>query len=737
VMLERGSGSGNAMSEQIKIENSRDVIEKWENDECDDIRIESDDEEYHGIERSTESVDDVDDVQEYDRPKVASFADLGALTGWTVDPDPVETVTVTSSQAEDSLRGSTLSPIARIKGEDNVDDEGGVRGGGGQNDDDNEDSSSEYSQEYEDELRDSDNEEEKEDKGKGKVVDSPPSKQKESEIERAPVTASSTSTVNIIDNKKIPVTIVQIADTTNVFENSCTTLNPASASAAHQTPLAQSIPLNAIKSDIHGVVAGDASVHSVNSAFKRLEVDAEKKLKTTAAVHTHQAPATTTDTVTSTDMHTSHAYQSAIKALTVSSPTCLPTPIQHETEDPSKDPYLHPHLQGPEQRSLSPLHSMNGTHSTQSTHPSALPSQLPPQHTLSPVLASQHQIHHTHTSIPSFGPLTGHPNGSYASTFAPAPTSTTQSQPEVPSHHTHSQVHRESHSEGFRYQDGRQYEGYSPPIQHPSYPPSHVPSMPVHPLQSSQLQYPHSSTPQHPAPVPPYGTGYPTPHTPYPFYPHPTPPHQFASSLPYHPSMYPPPHTPAQQLYMAERSEAAEMYHLRASMPYHNTPQHPHTHAHAHLHPFSFSASTPGLGPTNGGFGLYPNTPTHQVSNMFPLRGGLSEISMRTNMYSNIMGGGYGNSSSSGSGGGYGGCSGNLNGVSGILNDKSSNPGVEDLMRDLKEAKVGFLLTLLTSYSSLMHHITHHTRSPAFMCYLSKAREPIMLILRLDKISLP
>jgi hypothetical protein len=110
---------------------------------------------------------------------------------------------------------------------------------------------------------------------------------------------------------------------------------------------------------------------------------------------------------------------------------------------------------------------------------------------------------------------------------------------------------------------------------------------------------------------------------------------------------------------------------------------------------------------------------------------------MRTNMYSNIMGGGYGNSSSSGSGGGYGGCSGNLNGVSGILNDKSSNPGVEDLMRDLKEAKVGFLLTLLTSYSSLMHHITHHTRSPAFMCYLSKAREPIMLILRLDKISLP
>ena len=63
--------------------------------------------------------------------------------------------------------------------------------------------------------------------------------------------------------------------------------------------------------------------------------------------------------------------------------------------------------------------------------------------------------------------------------------------------------------------------------------------------------------------------------------------------------------------------------------------------------------------------------------------------SMRTNM--NGMGGGYGNSSSSGSG-----YSVNLNGVSSILNEKSSNPGVEDLMRDLKEAKVGFLQTLCT-----------------------------------------
>ena len=62
---------------------------------------------------------------------------------------------------------------------------------------------------------------------------------------------------------------------------------------------------------------------------------------------------------------------------------------------------------------------------------------------------------------------------------------------------------------------------------------------------------------------------------------------------------------------------------------------------------------------------------------------------MRTN--SNIMGGGYGNSSSGSSGSGYGGCSGNLNGVGSILNEKSSNPGVEDLMRDLKEAKVRFL----------------------------------------------
>ena len=681
VMLERGSGSGSskAMSEQIKLEDSRDVIEKWENDDSDDIRIESDDEEYHGIERSTESVDDVDDVQEYDRPKVASFADLGALTGWTIDPDPVETVTVTSSQAEDSLRGSTVSPIARTRGEDNDDDEG-VRGGG-QNADD-EDSSSEYSQEYEDELRDSDNEEDKQEKGKGKVVDSPPLKQKESEIKRAPVTSSSTSTVNIIDTKKIPVTMDQKAYTANKIENSYATLTPASASAAHQTPLAQPIPANAIKSDIHRVVAGDATVHSVNSAFKRLDVDAEMEGVAAAAVHTHQAPATTT----STDTHTSHAYRSTIKAQTISPPTSLPAPIEHDVEDPSKHPHLHPYLQGPEQRSMSPLHPMNGTRSTQ---PSAVPSQLQPEHTLSPVLASQHQIHHTHVSIPSFGPLTGHPNSSYASAFAPAPasTSTTQSQPEVPSHHTHSQVHRESHIEGFRYQDGRQYEGYPPPMHHPSCPPSHVPAMPVRTFQSSQQQYLHSSTPQHPAPVPPYGTGYPTPHTPYPYYPHQTPPHQFSSSLPYHPSMYPPQHTPTQQLYMAQQSEVADMYHLRASMPYHNTPQHPYPHA--HLHPYSLSASTPGFGPTNAGFGLYPNTPTQPVSSMFPLRGGLSMKSMRTNM--NGMGGGYGNSSSSGSG-----YSVNLNGVSSILNEKSSNPGVEDLMRDLKEAKVGFLQTLCT-----------------------------------------
>ena len=704
VILDRGSGSSKAMSEQINIEDSRDVIEKWEKDEDDDIRIESDDEEYHGIERSTESVDDVDDVQEYDRPKVASFADLGALTGWTVDPDPVETVTVTSSQAEDSLRGSTLSPIARIRGEDNDDDEGGR--GGGQNDD-NEDSSSEYSQEYEDELRDSDNEKEKQEKQKGKVVDSPPSKQKESEVERAPVTAGSTSTINIIDTKMIPVTIAQEADTTNKIENSSTTVTPASASAAHQTPLAQPIPLNTIKSDIHGVVAGDATVHSVNSAFKRLDVDAEKEGATIASA---------TITVTSTDMHTSHAHQSAIKAHTVSSPTSIPAPIQHGTEDPSKHPYpyLHPYLQGPEQRSLSPLHPMNRTHSTQ---PSAVPSQLQPEHTLSPLLASHHQIHHTHVSIPSFGPLTGHPNGSYASAFAPAPasTSTTQSQPEVPSHHTHSQVHRESHSEGFRYQDGRQYEGCPPHLQHPSYPPSHVSAMPVHPLQSSQQQYLHSSTPQHPAPVPSYGTGYPTPHTPYPYYPHPAHPHQSSSSLPYHPSMYQPPHTPTQQPYMTQQSEAADMYYLRASMPYHNTPQHPHPHPYAHLHPYSLSASTPGLGPTNAGFGLYPNTPTQLVSSMFPLRGELSMNSMRTNM--NGMGGGN-SSSGSGSGSGYGVYSGNLNGVSSILNEKSSNPGVEDLMRDLKEAKVGFLQTLLTPYSCIPSLSHLHSLPLTFMCYL-------------------
>ena len=78
---------------------------------------------------------------------------------------------------------------------------------------------------------------------------------------------------------------------------------------------------------------------------------------------------------------------------------------------------------------------------------------------------------------------------------------------------------------------------------------------------------------------------------------------------------------------------------------------------------------------------------------------------MRTNM--NGMGGGYGNSSSSGSGSGYGGCSGNLNGVSSVLNEKSSNPGVEDLMRDLKEAKVGFHLTLITPHSCISSLITH------------------------------
>lgn len=670
MILDRGSGSSKAMSELIKFEDSRDVIEKWENDE-------DDDEEYHGMERSTESVDDVDDVQEYDRPKVASFADLGALTGWTVDPDPVETVTVTSSQAEDSLKASTLSPIARIRGKH--DDDEGVRGGG-QNDDDNEDSSSEYSQEYEDELRDSDSEEEKDEKGKGKEVDSSPSKQKESEVGRAPVTASSTSTIRLVDTKEIPIIIVQIAGTANDVGKTFKTVTPASSSAAHQTPLAQSIPFNGIKSDVHWVMGGDATAHSVNSAFKRLEANAEKEVETTAAVHTNQAPVTTTSTVTSTDTHPYHAYQSTIKVHKVSSPTCIPAPIQHEAEDPSKHPY--PYLYGPEQRSVSPLHSMDGTHTAQ---PYTVPSQLQPQHTLSPVLASQHQIHHNHISIPSFGPLSGQLNGSYTSAYAPAPTTTTHSQPEDPSYHMHSQVHRESHSEGFRYQDERQYEGYPPPIQHPPYPPSHVPGMPVHPLQSTQQQYPHSSTPQHPAPVPPYGTGYPTPHTPYPYYPHPTHPHQYSSSLPYHPSMYPPPHTPAQQPYMVPQSEAADMYHLRASMPYHNTPQHPH----AHLHPYSLSASTPGLGPTNAGFGLYPNTPSQPVSSMFPLRGGLLVNNMRTN--SNIMGGGYGNSSSGSSGSGYGGCSGNLNGVGSILNEKSSNPGVEDLMRDLKEAKVRFL----------------------------------------------
>jgi hypothetical protein len=67
--------------------------------------------------------------------------------------------------------------------------------------------------------------------------------------------------------------------------------------------------------------------------------------------------------------------------------------------------------------------------------------------------------------------------------------------------------------------------------------------------------------------------------------------------------------------------------------------------------------------------------------------------STRTNM--NGMCGGYGSSSSNGSGSGY--C-GNLNGVSGVLNEKSSNPGVEDLMRDLKEAKVGFFQTLCTPH---------------------------------------
>lgn len=77
-----------------------------------------------------------------------------------------------------------------------------------------------------------------------------------------------------------------------------------------------------------------------------------------------------------------------------------------------------------------------------------------------------------------------------------------------------------------------------------------------------------------------------------------------------------------------------------------------------------------------------------------PLRNGLPMSGMRTNMngVSDPYGNAYGNSN------GY---TGNMNGVSAVLNEKSRNPGLEELMRELKEAKVG------NQHSSIIRYVSH------------------------------
>ena len=729
VVLE-GSCKSN-FSEQIKIEDSREMIEKWEDEEeedVDDMRAVSDEEEYNGMDNS---IDSAVDVQEYDRPKVASFADLGALTGWTLDPEPVETesatVTVTSSRGENQSRGNTSSTGIEVVNKKNdgngeqKDDEDG-----NEDVDEDEDSSSEYSQEYEEELKDSDKDEEEKER---EAAVNHTSKQKNNEFEKAPIATSSPSLINQADNRKDPTVDAAKPHTTDDIEKSLSSLTPApapmSSTQQQQTSHSRSSNFTVIKNDINAlndhevdIIGGDSRIHSLNKDLKRVEVEVKVGHSTEKMADT-RAPGTGTGSGTGTksgisndtETHSTYVNQTADSSQKTSAPTSTSSSsssyaaasFHHDAEGTSKHP--NPYLQGSEQCSVNQPHPTVGMFPTQSANATAarqLQLQLQPQHTLSPVLAPQHRVPQAHSLIPSFSPLAGQSMGS--STSAPAPGPAMQSHPEVP--FRHNQPNHESNSESYRYIDEGKYLSYPPPLQYPSYAPSHVSSMPVHPMQSSQQHYPHphsnNSTAQsphtsHPLSPSHYGPGYPTPHPSYPCYPHsPHPSNQppFSSSLPYHPSMYPPTHMSAQQSYLVSQSEAADIYHMQTSMPYHNTQQqshqHPHPHQHQHQHPYGLSASTPGLGPTSAGYGMYPHSSPSSLpmNDTLPSRHGLSMSGMRPNMNMNMNMNMHGSTDTyrSTQGNAY---NGNINGVSGGFNEKKiSNQGVEDLMRDLKEAKV-------------------------------------------------
>ena len=730
VVLE-GSCKSN-FSEQIKIEDSREMIETWEDEEeedVDDMRAVSDEEEYNGMDNS---IDSAVDVQEYDRPKVASFADLGALTGWTLDPEPVETetekVTVMSSRRENQSRGNTPSAGISVvnkkhdgngeqKDDKNEDDENE-----NENDDEDEDSGSEYSQEYEEELKDSDKEDEKENKAEV----NPTPKQKNNEFEKPSIATGSVSVMNKAESRKDPTVDAAKPHTTDDIEKSLSSLPPAPMSTAQETSHSPSTNFNVIKNDMNAlkdhemeIMGGDSRIHSLNKDFRRVEVEVEvghntEKMADTRAFSTGTGSGSRTGTKSgisnATETHTTYVNQTADSSQTTSAPSSSSSSssyaaasFHYDAEGTSKQP--NPYLQGSEQRSVNQPHPTVGMLPTQSANATAarqLQLQLQPQHTLSPVLAPQHRVPQTHSLIPSFSPLAGQSMGSSIS--APAPGPAVRSQSEVP--FRHNQPNHENNSEGYRYIDEGKNLSYPPPLQYPSYAPSHVPSMPVYPMQSSQQHYPHphsnthTSTAQpphtsHPLSPSHYGSGFPTPHPSYPYYPHPPHPSNplpFSSSLPYHPSMYPPTHMSAQQSYPGSQSEAADIYHMQTSMPYHNTHQQSHQHPQSHPYPYGLSASTPGLGPTSAGYGMYPHSSSSSFSlpmnDTLPSRHGLSMSGMRPNMNMNMNMNMHGSTDAYNTtqGKAY---SGNINGVSGGFNEKKmSNLGVEDLMRDLKEAKV-------------------------------------------------
>ena len=734
-------------SEQIKIENSRDMTEKWEDEEeeeeeeVDDMRAVSDDEkeECNGMDNS---IDSAVDVQEYDRPKVASFADLGALTGWTLDPEPVETktetvtsVSVTSSRGEkQSIRNTQSAGIEvankkhdgnREQKDDEDEDE---------NEDEDEDSGSEYSQEYEEELRDSDKEEEEREADVNLQ-----SKQKNNEFEKPPIATSSVSVMIQADSRKDPTVDAAKSHTTDDIKKSLSSLTPVPApvSSTQQqlTYHSGSTNFNVTKNDVNAlkdheieIMGGDSRIYSLNKDLKRVEVEVEvevghsteKMADASGNVDNFKARASSTGSGTGTksgisndtETHFTHMDQMADSFQTTSAPSSssyAATSFHHDADGRSQHP--NPYLQGSEQRSINQPHStveMLATQSANATAARQLQLQLQPQHTLSPVLASQHRVPLAHSLIPSFSPLEGHLMGSSTSAPGPAPgpEPAMQTQPEVP--FRHNQSNHESNSENYRYIDEGKYLSYPPPLQHSSYAPSHAPSMPVHPMQSSQQHHPHSHPPSpshtstaqpphtsHPLSPSHYGTGYPTPtlHPSYPYYPHP--PHPlnvppFSSSLPYHPSMYPPTHISAQQPYPVPQSDANDIYHMQSSMPYHNTHQQSQSHPYPYPHTYGLSASTPGLGlgPSSAGYGMYPHSSSSSLPmyDTLPLRHGLPMSGLRPNMNMNMNMRGSTDAYNNTQGKTY---NGTINGVSGGLNEKKiSNQGIEDLMRDLREAKV-------------------------------------------------